>query len=190
MNQEQRRFLISKVEQTYKSQVEELKDQIPQEPTINNHVVGVFLDKSVQILDSKVIKENLIKLVKRMDKDDELVTQTIDDGYYRRGMGKKIWKDQQFQISIPPEAIMVLPKSYVEEKEEWDKISKDVGDKITALGNQKDLLILKINIGSNQILDKLINQVDSLGDLDLFSNKLSLLASDVEKSGKLLEDKK
>jgi hypothetical protein len=50
------------------------------------------------------------------------------------------------------------------------------------------VLILKIQLGSNAILDKLITQVDSLGDLDLFSNQLTLIAENINQKQKQLSN--
>lgn len=177
MNQEQRKFLIEKIVQTHNKQIDEIKASVPEEPSFNNHLIGAFLQGTIKILDPKKIKENITKIVRNLEKEGSIVSEVEEDyGYSYRRNRKRRWKDQKFNLVIPPEAILELPSTYQKEFDEWKKIKDEADKKIIDLNNQKDLLILKIQVGSNQILDKLINQVDSLGDLDLFSNKLTLIA--------------
>lgn len=181
MNQEQRKFLITKITETCRTQVKELESSIPEEPLLNNYIIGAFLDNSVKIYDSKTIKANLKSLVESLGKDD-----FVDD---RDGR----WNGSRYvktgpTISINPFLIMEEPKNFKTAFDKWKAIESEIRAKITALESQKDTLILKIQIGSNAILDKLITQVDSLGDLNLFGEQLSLIAGNIEPNQKQLGD--
>lgn len=178
MNKEQRRYLVDNVTSTYNAKKEELEDTIPEEPLLNNYIIGAFLDNSVKILDEKTIKANLKKVVEALGSEDFVESESM----YRRRSGRSAKDEGEWQyIKIDPEDILEMPESYKIARAEWEKKKAEVDNQIKALTAQKDSLVLRINIGSNAILDKLITQVDSLGDLDLFSNKLSLIAEGIEK---------
>lgn len=161
MNQQQRDYLIRKIDKTFTDQTEALEESVPEEPLLNNYIIGAFLDNSIKILDSKVIKANLKKVVLALGKDE-----FVEDAY----------RDEKAFIKITPSDIMEMPAVYAEEHGKWEVIKKGIDEKIKALHSQKESLILRIQIGSNAVLDKLITQVDSLGDLNLFSDKLNLIA--------------
>lgn len=182
MNQSQRDYLIKKIEGTFEKQKDAIEAKVPDEPSLNRHFIAVFLDGSAQLFDSQVIKTNLVQHVKDLGSSDFVEEESYSYNYRKR-KGKD---ETSYFIKIDPRLLMESPKSYEEAYKAW-KAKRDAADKaIQDLDNQREVLVLKIQIGSNVILDKLITQVDSLGDLDLFSNKLSLIAKDIDKKTKQL----
>lgn len=203
MNQEQRKYLLEKIEETYNKQVAAIEKSFPQEPLLNNYLIGCFLDGTAKILDVATIKKNITQLVRSLGGEkfvnqDERYSENYNYSRGRRGgrsnrSFRKNDGSDKVSITIDPSLIIKMPETYKKDRAEYDKKMEEVLNKINELSQQKDLLVLKIQIGSNQILDKLITQVDSLGDLNLFSNKLTLIAEGFGGAvdGKnLLEDKK
>jgi hypothetical protein len=172
MNAEQRKFLVSKVVETFNAQKEALEDSLPEEPNMNRFLLGAILEGSFKTVPEKQLRQNILNHVQQMG-NEPLVTSEYT------GWGKRGRNDDKEVIKIPPEVLFVIPPSYQKAMDNYLKKKKEVDDAIAALTSQKDTLVLKIQIGSNQILDKLILQVDSLGDLDLFSNKLTLIATNL-----------
>lgn len=177
MNQEQRKYLVSKIEETFKRQKSRLEEEIPTKPSMNRYLIGALLDGSAKIIDPKKIKENLKKHVLELGKE-EFVEEDR-------------WNNKRGEVmKIPPGLVIEMPKSFLIDMETWKKKNDEIRKKIKDLDAQREVLVLKINIGSSVILDKLINQVDSLGDLDLFSNKLTLIAEDIGEKQKQLPSSK
>ncbi len=203
MNQEQRKYLLEKIEETYNNQVSVIEQSFPKEPLLNNYLIGCFLDGSAKILDQATIKKNVTQYVRSLGSDkfvdqDERYSERYNYGRGRHSNRKTVWEknndSDKVSITIDPSLFIKMPETYRKDRLEYDKKMEVLINKITELSQQKDLLILKIQIGSNQILDKLITQVDSLGDLDLFSNRLTLIAEGfgeaAESSKKLIGNKK
>lgn len=188
MNAQQREYLVKKVQETFKKQKDELDENVPDEPSMNRHFIAAFLDGSAVIYPADKIKELLTAHVKELGSSDFVEQESS----YRYRQRRKYYgdDDEYFQfIKIDPRMIMEEPLSFKEAFAAW-KAKRDEADaKIKDLQQQLDLLVLKIQIGSNLVLDKLIAQVDSLGDLNLFSNRLTLIAEGLEASaGKLLKE--
>lgn len=180
MNQEQRKFLITKIESTYKDQVEAIESSIPEEPTMNKYVIASILKGDLKIFSANVIKEKLTAHVKSLGNSEELIFVDEDNRYYWK-RGKRVRATTRTEeIHAPAEIFFELPKSFQEAHKKYSD-KKDAADlAIAELSTKKDTLVLQIQIGSNVILDKLITQVDSIGDIDLFSSKLSLIAGSME----------
>lgn len=181
MNQEQRKFLIEKITATFKEKTKALESGLPEEPELDKHLIGAVLSKTVKLQEPKEMLKRIEKYVKELN-SAELVKK---EHYYGRKR-----KDEEELLRIAPECIFQMPESFIEAKKKYDEKKAVYDQEIKALTAQKDTLILKIQIGSNAILDKLIMQVDSLGDLDIFSNQLSLIASGIESPQKQIETKK
>lgn len=176
MNEKQRKYLADKVTATFNSEKEKLEKEIGEEPMISKYVEGAFLDGSAQMLDPKTIKQNILAHIRELGNDDFVKTES----YYRHDKGKTFCK-------IHPFVFMKPPASYEKDRAAWEKKKAEVDRKVKELKGQLDVLLLKINLGSSKLLEKLVEQIDSLGELDLFSNKLTLLVEDMEKSQKLLK---
>jgi virulence-associated protein VagC len=185
MNQQQRDYLVKKIEGTFESQKEKIDNKVPEEPSLNRHFIAVFLDGSAKIFDPKKIKENLIKHVKELGSSDFVEEES--DYNYKRKRGRYNETTKAF-IKVDPRLIMETPKSFDEAYKIWKAKREQADKEIKDLDNQREVLILKIQLGSNAILDKLITQVDSLGDLDLFSNQLTLIAENINQKQKQLSN--
>lgn len=184
MNAVQRKFLVDKIELTFKKQVEAIEKTVPEKPSMNRYLIGAFLDGSIKILDSKRIKDNLKKYVKALGSKELIKDSSTNYRRYKNSWDYDNDDEEDEMMMVVPSHIMEIPKTYIEATKEYTEKRDAARKAINALRTQRDTLVLKINIGSNQILDKLIMQVDSLGDLDLFSNQLSLIAGDIKVTGR------
>jgi hypothetical protein len=70
--------------------------------------------------------------------------------------------------------LFIIPESYKVALAEYEAYKKDIQDKVEQLEAQKDTILLKIQIGSNQVLDKLVTQVDNLADLNIMNSQFLL----------------
>jgi predicted transport protein len=173
MNQDQRKYLIAQVEDTCREQIEALEEQIPDKPSLNNYIIAAFLDNSIQFADIEKLKKKMRTLVLKLGSSEELVKSSDEHRYYGARNRKKD-EDYADIVEIPAEDIFIIPQAYLEALAEYDKQKEGLEKKIKDLKNVEKTITLKLQIGSAATLDKLVMQVDNMGDLNLVNTQLSL----------------
>lgn len=186
MNDTQRKFLINEVENTFIRQKEKLEKQIPDRPRLGHYILAAFLDNTIKLNDTATIRKKMRDMVLESGSVDDIIGS--GDGYGRR-RNRRSWDDDDDDsadevVKVPAEELFVIPEDYKKAVEKYEKKKEEVRKKIEQLEAHKKTIVLKVQIGSNAILDKLVAQVDNMGDLDLINSQL--LLTDV--SGHLIED--
>lgn len=169
MNDNQRKFLTERVNQTHKRQEEQLRKDIPIKPSLNNYLVAACLDGSLQLQDVEGLRNKIRESVLKYGKDDRLVEEDSEDDYRYRNTTKP-----KNSVTLRAEDIFVIPEAYLKALKEYQEKKKEIDDKIKILDSQKDTIILKIQIGSNKVLDRLVEQADNLVDLSIVNSQLLL----------------
>lgn len=169
MNQEQRKFLIERVNKTFQKQKSNLEAQFKKEPpSLNNYLVSAFLENTIEFNDIEKLKVKMKEMVLKYGASDRLVRETKD-----RWDNTGVYKNKN-TCEIITEDLFIIPESYKIALSEYEESQKIINDKISELEAQRDTILLKIQIGSNQILDKLVTQVDNLADLNIMNNQFLL----------------
>lgn len=168
MNQDQRKFLIERVSKTFEKQKRQLEESEIEKPSLNNYLVAAFLDNSIQFNDIEKLKVKMRGTVLKFGAADKLVKEYSD-----RWDNNNAYKNKN-TCEIIAEDLFIIPESYKEELAKYEAYKKDMQNKIEQLEAHRDTILLKIQIGSNQILDKLITQVDNLADLNIMNNQFLL----------------
>lgn len=161
MNDKQRTFLIDEIKSKYKRERGLLEKDKPEPPSLNNYLIAAALDGSLEFQPVDVLRARLHDKVLTLKPGDNLLSKDWDV----REKGK---------IFFDPAEIFVLPQNYLDAlaaykvaREEWQR-------RDDALTQLKETLVLKIQLGSNAVLDKLIEQADNLADLNLVNTRLIL----------------
>lgn len=170
MNQKQMEFLISRVSNIYDQERKKLAEVKPDKPDLSNHLVAAILSgtvkyKSVDHL-AKVVKERVLKGGKKK-------AFLTSDSHYRYSdddEGDKILMNA-LDIFEPPIEYLKQLERYEKELTEWDA-------KNETLRQIHDSLNIKIQIGSDKVLDSLIEEADNLGSLQLVNSRLTIKLSD------------
>jgi len=168
MNKEQRKFLIERVNKTFQTQKAKLEANKIERPSLNNYLVAAFLDNSIEFNDIEKLKVKMRETVLRFGAADKLIKESRD-----RWDNNGVNKDKN-TCEIIAEDLFIIPESYKTALAEYEAYKKDIQDKVELLEAQKDTILLKIQIGSNQVLDKLITQVDNLADLNIMNSQFLL----------------
>lgn len=168
MNQDQRKFLLARVEQTYKDELHTLQSEKTKEPSLNNYLIAAILDDSIELKSLDDIKNSIRKKVLSLGPQDALTSSK-----------NAAWRDREteaagHEITVHASLLFVYPKAYEEAFAEWQAKTKEINERIKKLTAQKETLLLKIQIGSNQSLDRLVDNVDNMIDLTLMNAKLML----------------
>lgn len=178
MNDKQRQYLIGQVHETYRKQYEALQKTRKPKPSLNNYLIAAFLDNTVEFKDVETLRKKIRDRVLIMGTDQRLVVkETRKDGFWTHHANEDSKSDEQNVVQIPVYDLFVIPQAYKDKFDEWEASEKEITEKQEALTTQKDTITLKLNLGSNQILDKLISEADNLVDLSIVNNNLTLGAS-------------
>jgi len=169
MNQDQRKFLITQVENTCQKQIGELKEQIPDKPSLNNYLIASFLDNTIQFSDIEALKFKMRKAVLKMGHNDILVKEETEYWGHRNRDDK-----EQPIVQVHAEDLFVLPENYKTALAEYEQKKKAIKKQIEALEYTEKTIVMKLQIGSSATLEKLVMQVDNMGDLNLMNSQLLL----------------
>ncbi len=161
MNQKGRDFLSKKVEEVYKREVELLEQ--PDEPKLEKMLSAAILNGEDIFLDKETVQLNLKKAIA-----EDSVEFEQDRGYWRRG----IRLEAESAIKLNPWLIMSMPKDFAEAMSVYNEKVSRYKEKMKTLDEQKELLLMKIQIGSDKMLAPLVDQADSLGNLQLMNSRL------------------
>ena len=165
MNQDQRKFLIERVNKTFNMQQSEIKKDELIKPSLNNYLVAAFLDNSIEFNDIEKLKTKMRETVLRYGSSDKLIMESSDWRNPRKNKNT---------CEIIAEDLFIIPESYKLALAEYNVAVAKQTEKINQLEAQRDTILLKIQIGSNAILDKLITQVDNLADLNIMNSQFLL----------------
>lgn len=169
MNQDQRKFLIQRIETTFQNQKKALENTFTREvPSLNNYLVASFLDGTIEFNDIDKLKSKMKEMVLRYGASDKLVRESRD-----RWDNTTAYKNKN-TCEIIAEDLFIIPENYKKALLEYQTEQAQIASKIEQLEAQRDTILLKIQIGSNQVLDKLVTQVDNLADLNIMNSQFLL----------------
>lgn len=168
MNNDQRKFLVKTIEDKYKQELEKLHDSLPKRPSLNNYLVAAALDGTIKVKTTEEIKEAIRQKVLKFGASDSLI-QEHSSYNYRRNTDRT-----ELAVELRADELFEFPQAYLDAEEKYKSNKIEVQKKTEALTRKKDSLILKVQIGSNQSLDKLVNDVDSMIDIGLLNEQLML----------------
>jgi hypothetical protein len=140
-------------------------------PSLNNYLVAAFLDGSIEFADIDILKKKMRLQVLKMGKGEVLV----DEDTWRRSE-----KTEEDRVKVNAQDLFIIPTIYKDALAEYENRKAEYRKKLADLESVRDALLLKINLGSNTILDKLIDQVDTMGDINLINNQMMLIAGKEE----------
>lgn len=164
MNQSQRNFLIKKIEDTVKSKIKNLEDSKPEYPCLNNYLLHAVMSGNFELKPNEKIKKILLqKALNAKGNEDWL-------GNYW-GMANKSL------VAFKADEIFVIPDEYRERAENCKIKQCEIQEQINTLRIQSETLITRIQLASDKTLQKMINEVDDMGDISLIDTKLKYLAN-------------
>lgn len=166
MNQKQREFLIDQVNKNYKRESEGLKR--PVAPSLNNYITAAILDGSFKIKDAEAIRKVIHDRVLKLGKKSSLLGN----------MSRSRWDDDDDDgdevIELKAKDFFEIPAGYVIEWERYEREKRAYEKTAKDMLAMRDTLLLKIQIGSDKVLDRLIEEADNLADLSLMQTSLIL----------------
>lgn len=168
MNDKQREYLLKSVTTVYSNQVDALRKKRVKKPSLNNYLVAAFLDGSIEFADIENLKAKMREAVVKMPDQAQLVE-----------LDRKSYGENQVEtenVKVPVKLIFKIPQAYQVELAKWQAQEGIIDKDIAELTAQLKTIEVKIHLGSNTQLDKLIAEADNLGEISLINSKLMLTA--------------
>lgn len=163
MNQVQKKFLIDKITTKTKQKIKDLHDQKIDMPNASNWIFKTILANELEIQSKEhILKVLLEKALASKEKSDWL----NDD----RGS----W-DKHVTVKLNLKDLIVLPEDFYKQVEVAKAHNIEISNKIQVLQSQLETIELRIQLSSDKTLQKMINEVDDMGELSLIDTKLKLL---------------
>jgi len=170
MNTDQRKYLIGEVEKNSRTQIELLQKAMPDKPSLNNYLIASFLDNSIQFASIEVLKDKMRKSVLKLGSGSNLVHGEKRDRFSRYNDND----DETEVVHIKADELFVIPKNYLDALKEYEEKKKLIDEEVEKLRATTQTIIMKIQLGSSATMDKLIMQIDNMGDLNLVNTQLML----------------
>jgi len=162
MNSTQRKFLIDKVTGRSKIMIQILQDSREELPEASNYVFKAIMDGTLEIQPS----ENILATLKR-----KALEARAGDNWLNKTRGY----NHESGVRLALKELMIEPKGYREECDRVKEKNRDLDNQIGELLRQVETLEVRIQLASNSTLQKMINEVDDMGDLSLIDTKIKLL---------------
>lgn len=164
MNQAQRKYLIDKISGRTREKISELKSKKKEYPNASNFIFKAILSDKLELRSNDHI---LGVLKQRALSSKEGANWLTEDrnSWENKGMVKLRMRD-----------LIVIPDDFDKMQEEVKAFNEEIDNQIAFLQSQLDTIELRIQLASDKTLQKMINEVDDMGELSLIDTKLKLLS--------------
>lgn len=162
MNQQQRNFLIKKIEEGVNNKIKALALSKPEPPSLNVYLLHAVMSGNFQLRSIDEMKETLRqKALRSKERED--------------WMGNSWGSSNKSGVNFRADEIFVIPEEYRKLADQHQKETSEIEQQIHNLRTQSEGLITRIQLASDKTLQKMINEVDDMGDISLMDTKLKLL---------------
>lgn len=167
MNQTQRKFLIDRIEANVKTQISALKNSnIDRPPTLENYFYGLALAGKLEVRDPEHIKKVMCERAMKHSSD------RYSETWLGTSHGDLI---NRANVKISIRDLFVVPQEYTDLWNEY-QAKMDLNEaKIRQLNQECDTLVTRIQLASDKTLERMISEVDDMGDISLMDTKLKSL---------------
>ena len=163
MNTVQRKFLIERIQGKVKAKIEMLKAERLAFPSAGNYLFKAALNGMLKLQPQEKTLNAITKKALNA-KEGQNWLSDLRMGY-----------EKEREIKLQIEELLVLPDDYEKEVERVECHNKKIGEEINKLQMQLESIEVRIQLASDKTLQKLINEVDDMGDISLIDTKVKLL---------------
>lgn len=167
MNSQQRKYLIDKINEKKKIKIQELESQIKKRPSLIAYMLHEVLSDRIKVRENS----ELLEIVKKK------ALQALSDDKANNWLSNSDrWGSQkEDKVSFDLNEFFVIPENYKSIISEVDKHNLEIRNQIYQLSIQCESLETRIMLASDKTLQKMINEVDDMGDISLIDTKIKLL---------------
>lgn len=164
MNTAQRKFLIERIQKKVTERIDVLKNDKLKYPSASNYIFKAILNSELKLQSNHFILEAL--------KNKALNAKEGENWLSNMRMGF----EKETEVHLRIKDLIILPDDYHKELTKVSEHNKKMDAEIAELLMQKETIEVRIQLASDKTLQKLINEVDDMGDLSLVDTKLKLLS--------------
>lgn len=164
MNAQQRKYLIERIQEKTKARIEALKSGKEGYPSAPNYLFKAILNGTMQLQPAEVTLEALRQRALK-----------AKEGYNWLSDQSHGWEKESV-VKLKIEDVIVIPEDYKNELERVAKKNAAIDDEIAQLRLQLDTIEMRVQLASDKTLQRLINEVDDMGELSLIDTKIKLLS--------------
>lgn len=165
MNQAQRNFLIDKIKKSLTDKIKELRENKPETPSVSNYLFHAVMTGDFDIKSQEEIKQAIKNKALRSKEGQNWL------------VGKDRWGSTSKNVEFGIEDIFILPPEYEKLQNEYFNTYRELEATIRDMELKADTLITRIQLASDKTLQRMINEVDDMGDISLLDSTLKLLNS-------------
>lgn len=163
MNTSQRKFLIERIQTKTKERIEELRKSQLEYPSASNFIFKAILNDKLELQSS----ENILEALKQKALKSKEGTNWLSE--------ERMGFNRERTVLLKISELIVLPEDYKKEVERVESFNQKVVAEINLLKVQLDTIEMRVQLASDKTLQRLINEVDDMGDLSLMDTKLKLI---------------
>jgi hypothetical protein len=168
MNSTQRKYLCDKITEKVKAKIKDLESQRVATPSLSSYMLHEVLSDRFKIKSNEELREIILNKAK------EGVTSDRPDRFLADSDRWGSNTDNRVVLKI--EDFFVLPENYQEVLNVARQTNIDIQIKINQLKIQAETLETRIMLASDKTLEKMINEVDDMGEISLIDTKLKLIS--------------
>lgn len=162
MNQVQRNFLIKKITDSVEIRKRLIRESKPEPPSLSIYILHAVMSGDFEIISQDEIKELLRKKALNSKEREDWA----GNSWHTANKGGLHFTLKEF---------FKIPEEYTRLYDQWRQTTEKMESEYAQLVRQSDGLITRIQLASDKTLQKMINEVDDMGDLSLMDTKLKLL---------------
>jgi hypothetical protein len=163
MNATQRKFLVEKIQTKVKARIEEVRKGFLEHPSASNYLFKAILNNELKLQDETTI----LKALKSKAMNSKEGANWLSD--------ERMGINRNSTVRLPLESLVVLPDDYYKALQEVKENNERIEAEIKELNSQLDTIEVRIQLASDKTLQKMINEVDDMGDICLLDTKLKYL---------------
>jgi len=166
MNSTQRKFLVDKVTERTKAKIQALRDSIPESLSLNVYMLHRVMSNDFEIKSQEELKKIVLEKALKAGQNKQYREDWLGNAW---GVANKA------NVAFTLDEFFVIPKEYLDMRQEREEAKKEVEEQIRLLQIQLETLEVRIMVASDKTLQKLINEVDDMGDISLIDTRIKLL---------------
>lgn len=166
MNSSQRKFLVDKVTERTKQKIQELRNSMPEGVSLNVYMLYRVMSNDFELKSNDELKKIVLEKALKAGQEKQVREDWLGNAW---GIANKS------NVAFTLDEFFVIPQEYLDMRNEREKQKALIQEQMRQLQIQLETLEVRIMVASDKALQKLINEVDDMGDISLIDTRIKLL---------------
>lgn len=166
MNATQRKFLVDKITERTKARISALKSNIPEELNLNVYMLHRVMSNDFEIKSNEELRKVVLEKALKAGREKQ---------HREDWLGNSWGTTNNRNVAFTLDEFFVIPEEYLQMREERKQERIKIDEEIRQLLIQMETLEVRIMLASDKALQKIINEVDDMGDINLIDTRIRLI---------------